>query len=411
VKEFVFGRAALMPAAIARTVVTIGTGLACLIAMPVLLCSFVSCVLGVGFLLVPYELRLMGRLADAERAWLARTEGREPAGPRRGRRWLPQLLREPATRRDVRWIPVWMLAGTVLGIVGLMATLLPVAALGAIGFWWVFPTEAPIRVIGNIPIDGWVSALTVGVVQLVVAVTVCLLLVPLLARGGMALSRVLLEPSERRRLAERVEALARTRAGIVDAHDKDLRRIERDLHDGTQAQLVALAMRLGMAERIAERDPATAVALVGQARAGAEEAMAELREVLRTMYPPILADRGLEGALTAVVARSALLAQLEVGALGEVPAPVEAAVYYVVTEALTNIAKHSGATAAAVRVDRVGDVLRAEVRDDGVGGAVEAGGSGLAGMRRRMEALDGTFTATSPVGGPTVIRVECPCGS
>lgn len=237
--------------------------------------------------------------------------------------------------------------------------------------------------------------------------------VPLLARSTSALSRLLLEGGRKRQLAERVEDLSRTRSGAVDAHGSDLRRIERDLHDGTQAQLVSLAMRLGLAERALEKDPKAAQALLGQAREGAELAMTELRAVLRTMYPPILADRGLDGALSAVAARSTVPVRLEVKLpdTPPLPAPAETAVYFVVIEALTNVTKHSAAKSATVTVRREGERLHAEVRDEGRGGVDESAGSGIRGMRQRVEAVDGTLYVNSPPGGPTCVRADIPCGS
>jgi signal transduction histidine kinase len=238
--------------------------------------------------------------------------------------------------------------------------------------------------------------------------------VPVIARITSAFYGLLLVVGDsKRQLAERVEDLSRTRSGAVDAHDSDLRRIERDLHDGTQAQLVSLAMRLGLAERVLEKDPKAAQALLGKAREGAEEAMTELRAVLRTMYPPILADRGLDGALSAVAARSAVPVRLDVRLPDRppLPAPAETAVYFVVIEALTNVTKHSAAKSATVTVRCEGERLRAEVRDEGRGGVDESKGSGIRGMRQRVEAVDGTLCVNSPSGGPTCVAVDIPCGS
>ncbi|HEV7628618.1 MAG TPA: sensor histidine kinase [Streptomyces sp.] len=250
--------------------------------------------------------------------------------------------------------------------------------------------------------------------QVLLGAVLAFVAVPFLARTTTsALSRLLLVGGEKRQLAERVEDLSRTRSGAVDAHGTDLRRIERDLHDGTQAQLVSLAMRLGLAERALEKDPKAAQALLEQAREGAEEAMTELRAVLRSMYPPILADRGLDGALSAVAARSTVPVRLEVELpdTPPLPVPAETAVYFVVTEALTNVTKHSGAMSATVTVRREGERLHAEVRDEGRGGVDESAGSGITGMRQRVEAVDGTFHVNSPPGGPTCVRADVPCGS
>lgn len=166
-----------------------------------------------------------------------------------------------------------------------------------------------------------------------------------------------------------MEELTKSRAGAVDSHGAELRRIERDLHDGTQAQLVSLAMRIGLAKKTMADDPEKAAKLLDDARDGAEQAMHELRGVLRTMYPPILADRGLAGAVSALCARCPLPVDLRLGELGQVPAPVEAAAYFVVAESLTNITKHSAAGHVDVLMERRDAELHLVITDDGIGGA------------------------------------------
>ncbi|MEO3742504.1 histidine kinase [Plantactinospora sp. B5E13] len=231
-----------------------------------------------------------------------------------------------------------------------------------------------------------------------------------------AWSRALLTPGPGRsaQLAERIATLTATRADAIAAHGAELRRIERDLHDGAQARLVALSMRVGLARRQFDRDPEGARSLLDAAQDQAEQALAELRQVVRAIYPPILSDRGLVGAVRALAASSGLTVAVEVDGLAgpddpRPPAAIEAAGYFVVAEALTNAARHSGANRAAVHLSRVPRGLRIVVRDSGRGGAHEAGGSGLLGIRRRVAALDGAMTMTSPVGGPTTIEVDLPC--
>jgi signal transduction histidine kinase len=211
-------------------------------------------------------------------------------------------------------------------------------------------------------------------------------------------------------LTERIEVLETTRAGAVDVQETDLRRIERDLHDGAQARLVALGMNLGMAEQKFANDPEAARELVAEARIGIEVALKELRDLARGIHPPVLTDRGLGAAIDALVDHSALPVEVTVAA-GPRPAPaVETAAYFVAAEALTNATKHATATRVVIRVGREPGRLVLEVVDDGIGGADPAGG-GLSGLRRRVEALDGTLTVTSPQGGPTVVRAELPCVS
>jgi signal transduction histidine kinase len=211
-------------------------------------------------------------------------------------------------------------------------------------------------------------------------------------------------------VVRRIEHLDAARSDAVAVADTDLRRIERDLHDGAQARLVALGMNLGLAEQRFEHDPEGARALVSEARQGVGDALAELRDLVRGIRPPVLADRGLEAAITARADRC----PLEVGVTADIDRrptdPVETAAYFVVAEALTNAAKHAAATRVDVRLERRGNLLRVEVVDDGSGSA-DASGSGLVGLRRRVEALQGKLVVTSPPGGPTIVRAELPCRS
>jgi signal transduction histidine kinase len=218
----------------------------------------------------------------------------------------------------------------------------------------------------------------------------------------------LLAGPRRAEMEERIETLETTRAGAVDAQETELRRIERDLHDGAQARLVALGMSLGMAEQKLSDDPERAGELLAEARIGAEHALRELRDLARGIHPPVLADRGLEAALASLASSTPLSVGLSVDVVPR-PAPaVESAVYFVAAEALANAAKHARAQRVDIAIFRAGDSIELEVRDDGHGGADPAG-SGLRGLRRRVEALDGRLSVTSPRGGPTTIRAELPC--
>jgi signal transduction histidine kinase len=217
--------------------------------------------------------------------------------------------------------------------------------------------------------------------------------------------------SERRVMAPRMEQLRRTRAGVVDASDDELSRIERDLHDGAQARLVAMSMSLGLAEERLDRDPEGARELMVEAQEQARTAIRELRDLARGIAPPVLADRGLQAAIEALAASSPLPVHVT-GAAGERPGPsVERAAYFVAAEALANAAKHAGASRIVVTLARTGDGLLVEVADDGRGGA-DPNGSGLAGLRRRVEALDGRLEVTTPAAGAgTIIRASLPCAS
>ncbi|HSK36785.1 MAG TPA: histidine kinase, partial [Actinomycetota bacterium] len=221
----------------------------------------------------------------------------------------------------------------------------------------------------------------------------------------------LLGPSQSQ-LRARVEALQASRDRAVDAAEAVRRRIERDLHDGAQQRLVALAKDLGMARATleSESDPPAATALVGEAHEEAKRALAELRDLARGIHPAVLADRGLDAAISALAARSPVPVGVDV-TTGRLPDPVESAAYFVVAEALANAAKHAQAAEIGVHIARHRDLLIVEVIDDGVGGADPSKGSGLRGLADRVAAVDGHLTVTSPPGGPTVIRAELPCGS
>lgn len=211
-----------------------------------------------------------------------------------------------------------------------------------------------------------------------------------------------------RAMAQRIETLTATRAGAVSVQDSELRRIERDLHDGAQARLVALGMSLGMAEQKLSEDPEQASRLLAEARAGAEQALRELRDLARGIHPPLLADRGLEAAISSLANATPMHVALSVDVPTRPPTAVESAAYFVAAEALANAAKHAKADWLEIRIAQIGRQLELEIKDDGVGGA-DPDGSGLVGLRRRVEALDGTLTVTSPAGGPTTIYAELPC--
>ena len=213
-----------------------------------------------------------------------------------------------------------------------------------------------------------------------------------------------------RQQSERIEQLESTRAGAVDQQDAELRRIERNLHDGAQAQLVALGMSIGMAEQKLASDPEGAQQLLAEARRGARDALEELRSLARGIHPPVLADRGLEAAIGALADKTPLTVHVAVDVDERPPAPVETAAYYVVAEALANVGKHAHAERVDITVRREGDELAVEITDNGAGGA-NASGNGLRGLARRVEALDGTLSVQSPVGGPTVVRAVMPCAS
>ena len=212
------------------------------------------------------------------------------------------------------------------------------------------------------------------------------------------------------RRGSRISELETSRAGAVDQQETDLARIERDLHDGAQARLVALGMSLGMAQQKLESDPAAAQALLAEAQQGTRDALEELRSLARGIRPPILADRGLAAAIGALADRTPLDVSVAVDVPRRPPGAVESAAYFVAAEALANSGKHANAARVEIVVREDGDRLVIEVVDDGNGGA-DPNGNGLRGLAHRVEALDGRLDVTSPAGGPTTIRAVIPCAS
>ncbi|GAA3477011.1 sensor histidine kinase [Streptomyces yanii] len=321
----------------------------------------------------------------------------------------PVEPRPYALRRDLAWLVTQVATGLPAGTFALLCLGNLLLTLVVTVGWWAFPTSDPPRLLLGVPIDSWGPALTINLAQFLLLAALATIALPPLARVHARCCLAVLAPSPAEQLAARVTELTRTRADVLQAHGAELRRIERDLHDGTQARLVAIAIRLAVAGESLPQDPDAAAALVRQAQAETEEAMTELRSVIRTIYPPVLADQGLVGALGTLATRAGVPTRIDIGEFGEVPAAVEAVAYFAVTEALANIARHSRATKAAVRVTRNGVMLSAEITDDGTGGADASRGSGLDGIRRRAAALDGTMKISSPPGGPTTITVELPC--
>jgi signal transduction histidine kinase len=232
-----------------------------------------------------------------------------------------------------------------------------------------------------------------------------------LAQLQRAFLRRLLGPSREVELGAAVDRLEQSRVAAVDTAESERRRIERDLHDGAQQRLVALAVTLGDAHERLATDPERGRELVADAHEEAKAALKELRDLVRGIHPVILEDRGLDAALSAVVARSAVPVDLRVEVTERPPPAVESAAYFIISEALANVAHHAGASRAWVSLVRSGDRLVVEVRDDGRGGADPSHGTGLVGLRNRVTAMAGSFHLSSPPGGPTTLLVELPCAS
>ncbi|MES4906779.1 MULTISPECIES: histidine kinase [unclassified Streptomyces] len=377
--------------------------------------------LGVGVLTTPPLLALVRAHANQRRLLAARWSGVEIPLPYRA---LPPdrrgglvgvveqcslLLRDPATWRDLLWLIVDMTAGAVVALLACVP--MPYALEGwvlALGTWRPIVGATDTYWYGFVPVTSQATAnyaALLGCALVVLGVFTS----PVLLRVHFLVGRAFLAPTPRMTLAERVQHLTETRHDAVDTSAAELRRIERDLHDGAQARLVAMGMSLGTVEALMEKDPAKAKELLAAARASSAEALAELRDLVRGIHPPVLAERGLGDAVRALALRMPLAVEVEVDLPGRSDEPVESAAYFAVSELLTNAAKHSGADRVWIDIHHDEGALRIAVTDDGKGGAAESAGSGLSGVQRRLGTFDGVMAISSPVGGPTMVTIEIPC--
>ncbi|HEV7976197.1 sensor histidine kinase [Amycolatopsis sp.] len=366
---------------------------------------FLSVVFVVTLPLLPRIVRRIARLAAAERQRLGRYLATPIPSPPAVEGDFAKVMTSSHTHRDIRWLALQGSVGMVVGSLALASLTGVLQNLVVAVVWPAFPG---ITTTLEMRMTSWGDS---GLAVLTAAgyAALGLLLVPPLARWYSRVSAARLAPPKAT-LVERLAEVTATRAAALEAHGAELRRIERNLHDGTQNRLVAVVMHLGMVERALKRDPAVALPMVLTAQNAATDALAELREVVRAIYPPVLADRGLSGAVASLVSHCAIPCTLDEQPMPRLPAAVEAAAYFVVAEALTNAVKHSGAERITVSLRTEGENIVVEVTDDGHGGADEAQGSGLVGIRRRIAAFDGRTSLVSPLGGPTVLRVDIPAG-
>jgi signal transduction histidine kinase len=341
-------------------------------------------------------------LAGVERhraAWVLGTPIDPPYVPATGdsgRRRVAAVGAQPATWRDLAWLVLLFPIGVGLGIAAVVSAAVALGTLTAPAWAWAVPNpRAPFPVKPLMTTTGGRFVLTALGLALVPAAA---WLLRRLARLEATVARALLAPGEHRRLVDETARLARTRARVVDAQAAELRRIERDLHDGAQARIVAAGMTLALAARKLRTGAADAGEDVQTARRQLDEALADLRRLVRGIHPPILTDRGLHAALAALAADSPLTVEVRGDPDLRFPAALESAAYFVAAEGLANAAKHSGAAACAIDLRAAGRHVTVSVEDGGQGGADPAG-SGLDGLRRRVEALDGTLTVDSPPGG------------
>jgi signal transduction histidine kinase len=320
------------------------------------------------------------------------------------------LLTDPAGWRDLAY---WVLM-LPLGIIEftLVMVFWPTAlALIAAPFYRAYVPNTLLVDFGGgheWVIDSFSKALPVSALGIVLG----LLTIPLMravAKGHGRFARAMLGPTRNSLLSAEANRLHASRARGVESAEAERRRIERDLHDGAQQRLVAVAMSLGRAKSKLDTEPEAARELIAEAHADAKLAISELRDLARGIYPSVLGDRGLDPALSSLAAKCPIPVDLSVDVEPRPPTAVESAAYFTVAETLTNIAKHAGATRAEVKVTRTENSVVVEVTDNGHGGAEVRPGGGLAGLADRAATIDGVVVVVSPVGGPTVIRTELPC--
>ncbi|MFE3515092.1 sensor domain-containing protein [Streptomyces sp. NPDC059166] len=385
----------------------------------VLFCLFVTAVsllgVGLGVLLVPALAVAVRGVVNRSRRTAARWSGQaldEPylpapaAVPGLKGQWQRThwVLTDPATWRDLAWMLVNPVAGVLIALLpfalvvgGLGGVLMPavyrpIADAGDNYYLWVRISDLT---------SAWYAA-ALGVLTLIAGLAVA----PAALRAHAALARTLLAPTA---AARRVRHLTDTRSDAVNSSAAELRRIERDLHDGAQARLVALGMNLGVAEQLLAKDPEAVRAILADTRKASAAALTELRDLVRGIHPPVLADRGLADAVRALAMDSPLDVTVQADLPGRAEAPVESAMYFAVAEALTNAAKHAGPRTVSIDLWYEGGALRGQVIDDGRGGADPSRGTGLRGIERRLAAFDGILAVNSKSGAGTTLTMELPC--
>jgi signal transduction histidine kinase len=351
--------------------------------------------------------RLAGAWSGVEIAMPYQTRPPMASGAKGWRQRWSWILTDRATWRDLRWLLVDPIIGAFLA--GLPAAIIAYGLFGlAQPVAWKPIDDAGNNWYGMIHVTGSMAAWSAAVLGAGI-VLVGLAIGPRSLLLHARFTRALLAPTPNAELALRVRHLTETRADAVDAQAAELRRIERDLHDGAQARLVAMGMTLSAAEQLLAVDPQAARALLGEAREASTKALNELRDLVRGIHPPVLADRGLGDAVRALALDSPLTVQVSVDVPGRLPPAVESGAYFAVSEVLVNAAKHSGAEQVWLDLRHHDGALRIAIVDNGRGGAETGHGTGLRGIQRRLAIFDGTLALTSPPGGPTTVTMEVPC--
>ncbi|HEX3790663.1 MAG TPA: sensor domain-containing protein [Pseudonocardiaceae bacterium] len=396
---------------------------ACLAAAWICALSVIG--LGAGIPLTLVATVLVRWFAGLHRRWAAARLGVPVAVPYRSAPaagWLPRtwlartgtILRDPATWRD----GAWLLLNSVTGLL--------TCGLSAVFFLFgVFYLSYPLLVrvtppdlfrepLGFFQLNGTAESFTMLPLGLAFWVIWYVTAVPLVTLNARVIN-ALLAPARHAELQARVRQLASSRAETIDSQARELRRIERDLHDGAQATLVSLGMSLGLAQRLMAQDPQAAQGLLAEARESTSGVLADLRDLVHGIHPPVLADRGLEGAVEALAMVNPVPTTVDFRLPGRLPPPVESAAYFAIAEALSNAIKHAGPRRILITADyapgtgNAAGLVSIRVSDDGHGGASIGGGTGLLGIERRLSAFDGTLAVDSPPGGPTTVRIRVPC--
>jgi signal transduction histidine kinase len=352
--------------------------------------------------------------ANLHRVWAGNILGEVIERPYRqapdggmGRR-LRRIITDPASWRDWTWLLVNASAGFTLMFLSFSLFIGGIFYLIYPFLWSVTPPDVFGNPFGFVHLNHLSDSFAIMPLGLLCFVLWWTTALPL-ATATARLDRWLLAPTDASRLGARVEQLASSRAETVDTQAAELRRIERDLHDGAQARLVSLGMSLGLAEELMARDPAGARRLLSEARESTTTALSELRDLVRGIHPPVLADRGLDGAVHALALANPIPTNVTINLPGRLTAPVESAAYFAVAECLANAIKHAGARAITVEVGYAAGWLAMRVCDDGRGGADPATGTGLRGIERRLAAFDGTISVASPPEAGTDVRMSLPC--
>ncbi len=399
----------------ARGIALLGPAIAALIISVVVVAALTLIGIGVGLFLLPAATMAFRWCVNVDRRLAHDWDGVAIAEP-----YLPEpetggglhgwwqrcqwVVTDPATWRDLAW-------GLVNSVLGVLLAIAPAALIvyGMFGMLMPFLWEPIDNVGGNtwymmVHVTNGTRAL-VPVGLGVLAVAAGLAVAPRMVRLHAVLARTLLAPTA----AAEVQRLTRTRTDAVNTQARELQRIERDLHDGAQARLVAMGMNLGVAENLIDKDPDMARTILSEARTSSASALTDLRNLVRGIHPPVLADRGLVDAVRALAMDCPLDVDVTSDLPGQLELPVESAVYFAISEALTNVTKHAGATHVTIDLSHNAGLLTVRVVDNGNGGADIGNGTGLQGLERRLATFDGVLGVTSPHGGPTTITMELPC--